>query len=83
MTKSRVLSQQQQIDELRARVEALEALTEGWQSVKSASQQLGISPSTIRRRIAEKSFKGTYRRLGRNYQIHVELFRKQLAKEKS
>jgi predicted choloylglycine hydrolase len=83
MTKSRVLSQQQQIDELRARVEALEALTEGWHSVKSASQILGVSPSFIHQRLKLRSYAKTHRRMGRNYQIHVGLFRKQLAREKS
>lgn len=78
---SKVLSQQQQIDQLLARVEALEALADGWQSVKSASQILGISPTGIRNRIQEKAYKSTWRRVGRNYQIHVGLFRKQLTKE--
>ncbi|MBE9204887.1 hypothetical protein IQ218_17450 [Synechocystis salina LEGE 06099] len=78
---NRVLSQQQQIDELRARVEALEALTDGWQSVKSASQILGVSPTFIRERLQTKPYRNTFRRHGRNYQIHVGLFRKQLAKE--
>ncbi|MBE9194232.1 hypothetical protein IQ219_02570 [Synechocystis sp. LEGE 06083] len=78
---SKVLSQQQQIDELRARLEALEAQANDWQSVKSASQQLGISPTGIHRRIQQKAYRNTYRRHGRNYQIHVGLFRKQLAKE--
>jgi hypothetical protein len=74
---TRVLSQQQQIDELRARLEKLEDQAQ-WLSIPLASQKLGISPSTIRRRIAEKPFKGTYRRLGRNYQIHLTKFEKKL-----
>jgi hypothetical protein len=79
---NRVLSQQQQIDQLRARVEALEAKAHDWQSVAVASQQLGISPTGIHRRIRQKAYKNTFRRVGRNYQIHVGLFKKQLAKEK-
>jgi hypothetical protein len=79
---NRVLSQQQQIDELRARVEALEAQANDWQSVRSASQQLGVSPTFIRERLQTKPYRNTFRRNGRNYQIHVGLFRKQLAKEK-
>ncbi len=78
---SRVLSQQQQIDQLLARIEALEALADGWQSVKSASQRLGVSPTFIRDRLQTKPYRNTFRRNGRNYQIHVGLFKKQLAKE--
>lgn len=77
---NRVLSQQQQIDELRARLEALEADRQ-WQSIKSASPELGISPTAIRTRLQERAYRKTFRRHGRNYQIHVELFRKQLIKE--
>jgi len=77
---NRVLTQQQQIDQLLARVEALEAQTNGWQSVKSASSQLGVSPTFIRDRLARPEFKKTFRRQGRNYSIHLGLFRKQLEK---
>jgi DNA-binding Lrp family transcriptional regulator len=74
---SKVSTQQQQIDELRARLERLEDAAK-WVSIPLASQQLGISPTTIRRRIAEKPFKGTFRRYGRNYQIHLEKFERKL-----
>lgn len=77
---NRVLTQQQQIDQLLARVEALEAQANGWQSVKSASQQLGVSPTFIRDRLRRPEFKKTYRRQGRNYSIHLGLFKKQLDK---
>lgn len=77
---NRVLSQQQQIDELRARLEALENQSE-WRSVDSAAQFLGISPSSIRNRIKLRAYKKTWRRVGRNYKIHVALFQKQLDKE--
>ena len=80
---SKVLTQQQQIDLLIARVEALEAQVDGWQSIKSASDRLGVSPTFIRLRLKEKAYKNTYRRLGRNYSVHLGLFKKQLAKEKS
>jgi DNA-binding Lrp family transcriptional regulator len=72
-----VKTQQQQIDELRARLEKLEDQAQ-WLSIPLASQQLGVSPTTIRRRIAEKAFKGTFRRFGRNYQIHLEKFARKL-----
>jgi len=77
---SRVLTQQQQIDQLLARVEALEAQADGWQSVKSAACRLGVSPTFIRERLARPEFKKTYRRQGRNYSVHLGLFKKQLEK---
>lgn len=77
---NRVLTQQQQIDQLMARVEALEAQANGWQSVKSAASQLGVSPTFIRDRLRRPEFKKTYRRQGRNYSIHLGLFKKQLDK---
>ena len=80
---SKVLTQQQQIDLLIARVEALEAQVDGWQSIKSASQKLGVSPTFIRLRLQQKEYKASYRRLGRNYSVHLGQFKKILAKEKS
>jgi len=75
---TKVLTQQQQIDELRSRLERLEDQAQ-WVSIPLASDRLGISPSTIRRRIAEKPFKGTFRRFGRNYQVHLEKFERKLS----
>lgn len=80
---SKVLTQQQQIDLLIARVEALEAQVDGWQSIKSASARLGVSPTFIRLRLKEKAYAKTYRRLGRNYSIHLGQFKTILAKEKN
>lgn len=75
-----VQTQQQQIDELRARIQALEAEREGYQSVKSVAQNLGVSATFIRERLRLPAFKKTYRRQGRNYSVHLGLFKKQLDK---
>lgn len=79
---SKVLSQQQQIDELRARLEALEQEAMGWKSVPEAAKVLGVSPSFIQKRLKLPSYKKAHRRVGKNYRVHVQTFRQQLAKEK-
>lgn len=76
-----VKTQQQQIDMLLARVEALEARENGWQSVSSASQILGVSPTFLRERCKLRRYQKAHRRSGRLIQIHVGLFRKQLDQE--
>lgn len=79
---NRVLSQQQQIDQLFARVEALEEQALGWKTVPEAAQILGISASFIRNRLQLRSYKKAYQRVGKNYRVHLKTFKKQLAKEK-
>ncbi|MBD2653120.1 hypothetical protein H6G45_06385 [Synechocystis sp. FACHB-383] len=80
---SKVLSQQQQIDELRARLQALEEQANGWKTVPEAAQILGVSATFIRDRLKLRSYKKAHQKMGRNYRIHIETFRQQLAKEKA
>jgi Asp-tRNA(Asn)/Glu-tRNA(Gln) amidotransferase C subunit len=80
MALSKVLTQQQQIDQLVARVEALEAEKDGYQSVTSAACRLGVSPTFVRDRLRLPAFKKTFKRQGRKYSVHLGLFKKQLEK---
>lgn len=80
---NKVLSQQQQIDELKARIKALEEQALGWKSVPEAAEILGVSATFIRDRLKLRSYKKAHQRVGKNYRVHVETFRQQLAKEKA
>jgi hypothetical protein len=82
MSFDKVRSQQAQIDELRRRLEELEAQLYGWQSVSAAADSLGVSTQFIRQRLKRSNYKKAGRRLGRNWSVNLQIFKAQLAQEK-
>jgi hypothetical protein len=70
---------EKKLKRLEERIEALETPGENWQKLNKASQILGISTDTIRRRIKENSKfkKGIHwRKIGNAYQINVNTWTK-------
>lgn len=78
---NQVKSQQKQIDELRAQVEALQAAIYGWSSVQECADRLGISASFIRGRLQRPEYQAVARRCGRKYVVHLGKFRQLLEAE--
>ena len=81
MSSDKVRSQQAQIDELRRRLEELEAQLYGWQSVSAAAESLGVSTQFIRQRLKRQNYRKAGRRLGRNWSVNLAVFKVLLANE--